>query len=382
MCIDPDFDLCDNYFQVKDGEALRAIYKGQHVITGNKVRLNPTDASSQRFKTGRSKKTALKMLLRNAVWNCGRWRGRLFKNWVEVFKPEVLVLQSGDSAFMLNLARKLADERKIPLIIYNTEGYLFFDHNYLSPHYSDGLCFPLFRYQYRRAFKKALTISSWSIYLNGKLQEDYEKYMPHNSSIIYNSSDMDFRKKEHLSSKLKISYLGNLGLRRPEALVEVGSVLQSISKDYHIDVYGNATKDNVELLESASGVVYHGAVPYDEVKQIIHNSDIVFHVEKNDPVLCRELRYAFSTKIADSICSGTPFVIYAPANLACSQYALSTGGAWHADSPESLRCVIERIISGDNSKVIAQAETAARANHGLGHNSEIFRSIIANVCRP
>jgi len=381
MCFDPDFELCHNYFQVKDGEALHAIIEGERAVTGTNVSRVSAARTVQRFRSGPSGKTALKMLIRNAIWDSRRWMGKRFNAWIEEYSPQVVVVQSGDAAFMLKLATSVAEKRNIPLVIYNTEGYIFFDHNYLSHHWSDFVAFPLFRRQYRKAFDKALNVSRHSVYLNGKLKDDYTRYHPHKATVIYNSSGLDFKPKERLSDPPKISYLGNLGIRRPEALVEVGEVLQSISPEYYIDVYGKACESDEKLLKSSPGVRYRGMVPYEQVIQVIYESEIVCHVEKNDPVLLRELRYAFSTKIADSICSGTDFVIYAPSNLACAVYAKETGGAWHADTKEGLREVFRTIMNGNNERlaVLKRARAIAKANHGLEANCEKFHEIINSV---
>ena len=199
--------------------------------------------------------------------------------------------------------------------------------------------------------------------------------------MIYNSSSLEFRPKAAVNVPPKISYLGNLGIRRPEALAEVAAVLQSVSSEYHIDVYGNAGEAAREILDAAPGIEYHGAVPYDEVVSTIYASDIILHVEKNDPVLCRELRYAFSTKIADSVCSGTDFVIYAPDNLACSQYARTTGAAWQASTTEALREVFEKILSNspERTGVLDKARRAAAENHHLQHNAAVMKAILNEV---
>lgn len=380
MCIDPDFEVCDNYYQVSDIDVIHSVLKGEKAVTGTSVKAGATEAS-QRYTAGGGGRTAFKTLARNFLWNLGRWRGQRFAEWIDAFDPEVIVLQSGDATFMHRLAQRLTRERNIPLVIYNTEGYVFFDHNYMRHHWSDGVAFPWFKRQYRRAFRRSMAMAAHSVYLNDKLLADHEAYMPHAGSVIYNSSSLEFRPKAAVNVPPKISYLGNLGIRRPEALAEVAAVLQSVSPEYHIDVYGNAGEAAREILDAAPGIEYHGAVPYDEVVSTIYASDIILHVEKNDPVLCRELRYAFSTKIADSVCSGTDFVIYAPDNLACSQYARTTGAAWQASTTEALREVFEKILSNspERTGVLDKARRAAAENHHLQHNAAVMKAILNEV---
>lgn len=379
MCLDTDFDLCENYYQVKDTEALHALLKGEKAVTGREVSEAATKGVHRSQASGR--KTAWRMILRNMVWNSRRWAGRRFREWIDDFCPEVVLVQSGDSAFMLSLARRIAKERKIPLVIFNTEGYLFFHHNFMHHHWSDAIAFPIFKRHYNYVFKKTLAACECSVYGNEKLRKDYCAFMPHRATVFYSSSSLEFAPKPTFATPPQISYLGNLGIRRTEALAEVGSVLQSISPELHIDVYGSADQAKADYLNQSPGVRFHGMLSYDEVVNKIRESDILFHVEKNDPILCRELRYAFSTKIADSICSGHNFVIYAPANLACSQYVIETGAAWHADTPETLRKVLLQLLSPHDPRreeVLEKARLASRA-HKLETNAEMFRQTLASV---
>ena len=48
---------------------------------------------------------------------------------------------------------------------------------------------------------------------------------------------------------------------------------------------------------------------------VMHSSTLLVHVEYSDAFYNRDLKHAFSTKIADSVCCGTPFLIYAPEML-------------------------------------------------------------------
>lgn len=380
MCIDPDFDVCENYYQVRDSEALKSILRGETCVTG--INVKSSVSTIQQSSYGKSGKTAMKMLARNAVWNLGRWNGKRFKQWIDDFAPEAVMVQSGDSAFMLRLARKIACRRNIPLLMFNTEGYIFFDHNFLTHYWSDLLFFPIFKKQYYREFKKTIKTTAFAIYANDKLKNDYQSYFEHHADTIYTASSLEFHFKSSISKTPRISYLGNLGIKRPEALVEVGQVLQSISPDLHIDVYGNAKPESINLLNNAPGVEYKGFVSYDRVKEIIYESDILFHVEKNDSVLCKELRYAFSTKIADSICSGTPFVLYAPSHLACSQYVRETGAGWQVSTPVELKAILIEILDSHGiAAVSARAHETATNNHNGIKNAERFRQNVINAFR-
>ena len=144
-----------------------------------------------------------------------------------------------------------------------------------------------------------MQIASHCIYLNDKLKEDYDKTFNVQSTVIYNSCSIS-KSDEPLFSNdpPRISYLGNLGLDRDSALVEIGSVLQELNDAYSINVYGRADENMQQRFDVAPGVNYKGLISYDEVRTIISNSDILFHVETEKGYQERQLQYAFTTKIA------------------------------------------------------------------------------------
>lgn len=323
------------------------------------------------------------MLLRNLVWDSRLWHGAEFEAWLDRLNPALIVLQSGDSAFMLNIAVGISKIRHIPLVVYNTEGYYFFDHNYLPYHWSDKIAFPIFRHLYRKSFRRLMKQADHAIYLNDRLKSDYDKAFAGKSDVIYNSSSLTFDIHYNIKARPIFSYLGNLGIKRPEALVEFADVLGRIDKNLHLDIYGDADSRARQLFKTCPFISFHGLVSYDKVREIMQESDVLVHVEKNDPVLARELRYAFSTKIADSLCSGRNFIVYAPTSLACAQYVKTTGAAWQASDPEDLEIAISSLLS-DSAKrtaVLDNARHIASVNHSAAKNAARFRSIILDCLK-
>lgn len=383
---DPAWDVCDNYYCMEDRTMLAAFKHCKKAI-GRKLQTpsetvehNVKSIDTQRRNIGR--KTLPKVMLRELVWAFNRWKSSDFEQWVDGFNPDVVVLQFGDSSFMIDIALYIAHSRKIPLVVYNTEGYYFFPRNWHFKSILDGILFPIYRHSYQNKVRKLMAYASHSVYLNDKLQNDYEKEFGSKSSVIYNSSGLHNSSAPAFDNDVPhISYLGNLGLDRDSALAEVGEVLYNIDSRYHIDVYGNADEKIAKTLNEAKGVVFHGCVSYDKVKEVIDDSDILFHVESERGYKERQLQYAFSGKIADSVSSGKCFVLYAPKELACSKYIIETGAGWFADNKESLKLVIASILNNtiERNAVLEKAKVVAEQNHSFEGNARKFQNILLNV---
>ncbi len=374
-----DFDVCDNYFCVTDADVLRSTLRlrparRRDLKDGVKI-----DANSRAGHVVH-RKTSFKMLVRNTLWDIGAWRGREFNKWVSDFAPDIILLQSGDSYFMHQLAMRLAKRTSAALATFNTEGYYFFHHDYFKQDGKVGhIVFRLYHWIYKSNLRKYMNRSRLEIYGNSRLKTDYDKaFYSRNSIVCYTASSLEFKPAYELSTPPTFSYLGNLGLKRPEALVEFAEVLADINPKCKVDVYGNANQAAIELFDSCKAIDYHGLVSYDAVREIISHTDVLIHVEKNDKVMNRELRYAFSTKIADCICSGRNFIMYAPAHLACSQYVVETGAAWHARNKEELYHTLHTLLSDKASRVerLQKAKATALANHSAASTSNKYQAAL------
>lgn len=382
---DPAWEVCNNYYCLEDRTLLSAFKHGKRAV-GRKLQMplpvNTAHVVPKDTKRGLvGKKTLLKMMLREVVWAFNRWKSNDFEKWVDNFRPDIVVLQFGDSSFMIDIALYIAQSRNIPLVVYNTEGYYFFEKNWYNHSSTDLLLFPFYKYEYRKRVKRLMNYACHSVYLNDELKADYDDVFNKQSTVIYNSSSMQIgNPPKFIEGKTKISYLGGLGHGRDLAIIDVGDVLTNIDDKLYIDVYGPADEDALKRLSEAKGVVYHGVVPYDKVIETIYESDILFHVEPISEDY-NHLKYGFSGKIADSLTSGKCFVLYAPKELACSKYMIQNKCGWFAEDKEDLQDVLLRVINNkqEREQILEKAKIVAKENHSFEKNAERFQTILCNA---
>lgn len=382
LCVianDPNWKLCDNYFVVEDSAVLRAFFCFKKA-TGRRLRPKVKDSgTNETLQLKFGKKTLCKVVLREFIWSRRRWESKSLNSWLNEFNPQMLVFQLGDSCFMLDIAYNIAKERNIPLVVYNTEGYYFFMKNWYFRAPLDKLFFPFYKRIYCSKVNRVMSLARHIVHLNDRLKEDYDKVFANPSSVIYNSSYITSSDKVLFTSvHPKINYIGNLGLDRDSALIDVGFVLQTIDPDYCIDIYGSATEAQVERFSKSPGLNYKGLVSYDKVREIINESDILLHVETEKGFKERQLQYAFSTKIADSLASGKCFVVFAPEDLACSEYIMNTQSGWLATNSDELRCVLINILNDplQREEILLNAHETAVKNHDLIKNAMEFQNIL------
>lgn len=373
---EPDYDVCENYYLLTDRsmlEGLKHLRKGKRCDIEENIGTegNTIIAGKKAFKT------PLKMLARQIVWSGRRWESSEFRKWVDDFNPEIVFLWNSDCMFVLDIARNISEEREIPIVMYNTEGYYFFDKNIYKPdNYFGSAFYPVFHHFYKHHFKKMMKRVAFSVHLNSMLRDDYYNIFGGKAFVLYTGSNLKFDSSNLHLNNPTFSYLGNLEFDRHIALIEIAETLQTIDELYKVDIYGKAPSEIVEReLKNCSGISYHGVIPYEDVVNVIYNSTILFHAETKEEKFQYYLRYGFSTKIADSIASGHPFLMFSSPDIAGAKYVIETDAAWFAKDRNELKKTIETILTNENERerVLSNAKRIAQENHDARKNSLIIQ---------
>lgn len=378
----PDFDVCANYFQLTDSEVLRALFTekqpGKIVEQGSVCKHESNGAKHKRKK----RRTPFSMLIREVVWKSNRWKGSGFLNWVNEFSPEIVMVQAGDNAFLLKIATDISVTKSIPLVIYNSENYYFKHRNYMKDSGIAAILFPFFMSQFRKQFKLTMNRVAYAIYNCDPLRQEYDKEFHCPSSTIYTSSSFPYSTEKKDKKGIVISYLGNLGVGRDESLIEVAEALQSINPEFKLNVYGKAPNNQIEnRLLMCKGICYKGFISYQEVISVIKQSDILIQVESFSKKMKDDLKFAFSTKIADYLSSGVCIFNYAPIELASTKYLSDNNVACVVTNKEDLQKQLKNLIYDEDlrQQYIERAIVLSRKNHNAQLNGEKFCKIIEDT---
>jgi len=375
-----DSPVCNNYFRVLDTEALKAFLTGAKM--GTKICQNDINVyrNKEIFLKSvyniQNKRSSFKYFVRNLIWNSNRWKSQKYIKWLNDFSPQIVLLQAGDYEFMLKIALDIAKQRKIPLVIYNSEDYYFKDRRSLSLFYN------FYRHKFKKRFENLIAYASHTIYICDMLQETYNKRFIHESTVIMTSTDVTPYKKAFINQKFVISYFGNISLGRHEPLIEIANALQKIDKHLKLDIYGKIANEEVKAtFEACKGINYINFISYTEVLRVIQKSDLLVHVENFSKFYQWDLRHAFSTKIADCLASGKALFVYGPESIASIQYLKNNNAACVVTDFSKLNEMLTKLISNEDYRnlLIHNAITLAKINHDRNNNIQRFHEIIKNV---
>lgn len=383
----PDSFYCNRYFCVSDHQALNALL-GKKDIGGEvsdealrEAALTATHTANNGKKIARD---ALTMLVRNAIWQSGAFEKSGYFKWVEAFHPDIVLLQAGDCAFMFKLAVKTAKRMNAKLVIYNSEAYYYKDFDYFKGKGFAHFVYPFFKRQLNRELEKAYAMASCVIYICDELEAEYAKDFHCRSETVFTGSEIRYEKKVKQNDKFTTVYCGNLGLKRHESLIEIAEILQSISDELYVDVYGKTDDTEVlEALNNCKGIRYHGFVSYEQVKSLLRDSDLLLYVESFDPFYREDTKFGFSTKIADSLSSGNCFLLYAPEHFACYKYLKNNEAAYTASNKNELKSILKELIENPEARnrYTENALKLSEKNHRVEKNTERFRNILRETVK-
>ena len=115
---------------------------------------------------------------------------------------------------------------------------------------------------------------------------------------------------------------------------------------------------------------------YSEVVKIMQESDLLLHAESFDDFYRWDLQYGFTTKIADSLACGTCFFVYAPEELACTQYLKEI--TCTVSEKSKLKQKLSEILENDalREKYLSNGLEAVEKNHRMDKNGDRFQKIL------
>ena len=216
------------------------------------------------------------------------------------------------------------------------------------------------------------------VYNSPKLMESYSKIFKNSNSIVlYNPADDYFLQERPESERRGIAYLGNITIGREKSLCEIADSIGKLG--LKLDVYGAIPDDKVKRqIEGNESISYHGVVSYKECCNIMINSMILVHAESFTVNKELHLSHVFSTKIADSLASGACLFVYAPSDIALTEYLENTNAAVIATSHDEMVSKINVIIKDRSyrDRIRENAKRIVQLNHIKSKTAEEFYDFV------
>lgn len=321
--------------------------------------------------------TPLTHLLRGILWRRKFWCTPELDAWMDEFQPQCVFLSFSDDYFLLKIALYAAERYNIPIVASIVDDYYFNTHVSLSPFYH------LYRMTYEPLVRKVLARLSGTVYISDKIRDKYNGHFGLDGETVYLTSDVERRSYAPVRKENPlITYFGNIRMGRNHSLNEIGCALGKINPDLKLEVYSNEGEESyTKVLQDNPNVVFGGSIPYDQVQQRLHESDITVVVEGFLPRDIEQSRYSLSTKAADVLASGAAVLAYGSPECGIIEYMQSTGAAVVCVRREELTNAIRELLENDSAgrERYQQAIKMTEEHHNLVSSCAVFEGIVTRA---
>lgn len=380
----PDTSVCKNVFKLGINELHPAmpfrLFYSPPARTADTASISASSSAPLPWKSW------LQPLIKWAIGPERPWRIRLtpeLNAWIDKFQPELIYTLVG-GAFM-RAAVQIGDERRIPIV-----AHMMDDWPAQLVHHT--ILFPFYRCQLLKDLQKLFDKAALKLSICDAMSEAYEKRYGGKFFAFQNSIDVASRLSQARTvwkrgDPFRVCYVGSiLPNAQLESLVDVARAVsalaaQKIPIEFHI--YSPWAAHFQDRLKTSAAVHLHAAMNESEIFTGLTSSDLLLVPVNFDEASLTYIRYSMPAKIPLYLASGTPILVYGPAEAASVQYA--TNEKWarvvSERSPAALEAALRELVKNEllRSELGRRAMEVARKNHDGEHVRYDFRQKLIGI---
>ena len=387
----PGFGTCENYWRLSEGDVVRRIFRRQVNSIVNKslfenkfegrIELLPENFVIRTLRKVDKKYTEP---LREVFWRMPNIISPGLDKWINDFRPDVVYSMLGTS-YLMRLAVKISERFDIPLVPHFTD-------DWITTQYQKCVGANLIRSNMMYWLNKLLEANPVRLVICDAMAREYQKRYGGNFVPFVNCVDKDSFDPSCASvskSAVRFVYIGGLHLNRWLSLKKIGQVLHEIcdvdglKSELHIYTYPADVDRYRRELETFPVVSVKGWVPNKDVPQVLHDSDVLLHVESFDQEIRKYTKFSVSTKIPECMMAGRPILAYGPMEAASIAYVKESGAGigigW--ESREDIYCSLKELVVDKDLRLRLgnKARQVALELHDASAQNELFRNVLCKA---
>ena len=379
----PNNDFCDEYFSISPFNIIRNCWKPWNIgryFTRKEIPQNNSSVSQrERGLIQKSKRQdrrwiylAIDLLFKSHIW-----MNRRYKNFVRDFNPDIVFFFAKSDAFLMENLKYIKKHTSARCVAF------YADDVYRRFQNQKGLIYRIFE----KRFPKIIKLADAHLGASILMCEDYGKLFGIKMTPFYKGCEISDT-SNNINAPIKIVYAGNLYYGREETLYKIAAAMNQINKEtehIRLDIYTSAeiTEDIDKNLNIQGTSQILGAKPYEEIKQIMSDADIVLHVESFLEKNIKSVRLSYSTKISDCLQSGSILLAIGPRNIASIEEALTIPGAVTITDENEILAGLKDIVSNriDIPKKAALTNQYAKEHFPIDIVRKKLKSLFTNLTK-
>ena len=378
--------VCKRFFRITDPEVSR-YWLGQHDCGASAENVEV----SETFYTTSWIRTLLKgmhsfRLLREILWHVKWSKNESLNQWLDAFKPEVVLLMGGDGVFLYRICKYVAGRFDIPIVFQVTDEYLERPIG-LSP---SGA---IHKYLLVRTFKDMMKRCQELITIGEQMRNYYAERFGVVGHIIMNCVQVpkDFpewgRTPDIEGNEVCVFlYAGSLYYGRDSMLASLADALRQVNSEgmkSSLDIYTSSRISLIARQRLAMNpcVRLMGYVSAIDLKESFKRSDVLVIVESFLGKYIRRIRYSVSTKIPEYMISGRCMLAYGPEEVNSISYLKDLAFACTDESLSALIDCVRNLIRNREERILKAQRSFQHASkmHDATDVSRGFLEIV-EIC--
>ena len=304
-------------------------------------------------------------IAREFIWKVGKWKTKELDDFLQEFNPDIIFSFCLDSVYYANIIDYCRKKTVSNTVLFFADDV--YAYKRMNPLYL------LHQYFVRKSIKRLASHCRLIYGATPELCSEYFNILKTKLIPLYKTCYDIPETKTSNNTPLKMTYTGNLFYGRWKVLTLLSAAIKEINKDsikIFLNIYtsGLYNQKMMKALNKDNASCLRKGIPYDEVKKVLKESDIVVHVESFERKEIRKTRLSFSTKIVDCIQSGSCLLAIGPAEVASISMLRKHDIAEviTKNRKDDIKAALENILENNNILI----ETSERMKkYGLEYHS-------------
>lgn len=383
----PNIDVCSSYYRITDKEVLKGLFT--RAVTGRTIKnseIRPEfnsfeNAKDESFYRNKKNKETFRIIARDLLWSLSPWFNKDLKGWLVQQKITHIFVAAGRYKFIYDIALRISNYLKLPIVTYICDDFFFVKQ---KKSFADKIQDYLFKQKMKQLMQKTSAV----VVISQELKDLYKPYFKKDVEVIMTGCSFPISKKKFNGNVItELTYMGSIRCNRYKSLCDIGNALDKINqecnKNYCLNIYSNE-KDPIILGEIAKykSLKMKGFVSGSAYDTIFHSAQCLLHVEAFDDESIDLVKKSISTKIADCLGSGIPFIAFGPSNIASISHLKRNNSAFLIEERDCLKQQLLQYLSmpkEERTVIVGNALATAIKCHDTFTNSKKLFQIIGSV---
>ena len=348
--------VCKEYYSISPVSIVKYFFKPSKIgrrftyVAQNECIYTTSTTEANMIDTAKRNKSFFEFVYYMA-YATGLWKNSAFKKFISECHPDIVFCFGQCDPLTYRTLKYIKRNTKAKIVSY-----------FVDDLYRARTCvFNIIQKQKNHYLKEIAQMSDICYAISQKMCDEYKVLYGKTFHLLYKGCDIS-PAKITVNSPIKFVYAGNLLYHRDKILGVLAQTIKQVndgSQRARLDIY-SGTSVNDEVLsalniEGASRL--HKAKPYEEIKQIMKESDIVLHVESFDEEQMKRVRLSFSTKITDCMQSGSMMMAIGPDTVASIDYASRIPGCIVINNIDNIKNTISHLLESNSIILDNAAQT-------------------------